>query len=99
MYVSFTGNLTSDAKEVEWKARNGEKKRWLSFCVAETTFADGEKGTEFIDCESKLCSLVKFLTKGKRVYLCGNAAIERKEREDGSKIVRMKVFAYDIKLL
>lgn len=99
MYVSFIGNLTSDAREVVWKDTDGEKKRWLSFCVAETTFRGGEKGTEFIECESKLFAVFKFLTKGKRVSLCGDAAIERKEREDGSQIVRMKVFAYDIKLL
>ena len=99
MNVSFIGNLVSDAKEVEWTDKVGEKKRWLSFRVAETTFRGGEKGTEFYDCESKLFAVAKFLTKGSRVALCGNAAIERRERHDGSQIVSMKVFVYDIKLL
>lgn len=99
MYVSFTGNLTRDAEEKTWTNSAGEKKAFLSFTVAESTFFRGKKGTEFIDCTSDPLSIAKFLTKGKRVAVCGAAMIERLEGKDGKPSSRVAVMVYDIKLL
>lgn len=99
MYVSFTGNLTRDAEEKTWTNSAGEKKAFLSFTVAESKFFRGEKGTEFIDCTSDPLSVAKFLTKGKRVAVCGEAFIERGERKDGTPFSRVAVIVFDVKLL
>lgn len=99
MYVSFTGNLTRDAEEKTWTNSAGEKKTFLSFTVAESTFFRGEKGTEFIYCTSDPMSLVKFLTKGKRVSVCGDAVIERGESKEGTPFSRVAVRVFDVKLL
>ena len=99
MYVSFTGNLARDAEEKTWTNSAGEKKAFLSFTVAESTFFRGEKGTEFIDCTSDPLSIAKFLTKGKRVSVCGAAWIERGERKDGTPFSRVAVSVFDVKLL
>lgn len=99
MYVSFIGNLVRDAEEKTWVNSAGEKKAFLQFTVAESTFFRGEKGTEFIACTSDPLSIAKFLTKGKRVAVCGNSVIERWEVEDGKPFSRVAVQVYDVKLL
>lgn len=99
MYVSFVGNLTRDAEEKVWVNSAGEKNASLQFTVAESTFFRGEKGTEFIACTSDPLSIAKFLTKGKRVAVCGNAVIERWEGKDGKPSSRVAVMVYDVKLL
>lgn len=99
MYVSFLGNLTADAKKVECANSDGVKQVFLSFTVAETTFARGTEGTEFVDCTSAPLSVAKFLTKGKRVSVCGNAVVERGERKDGTTFARVAVKVFDVKLL
>ena len=99
MYVSFIGNLVRDAEEKTWVNSAGEKKVLLQFTVAESTFFRGEKGTEFIVCTSSQLSVSKFLTKGKRVAVCGNASIERWEGKDGKPSSRVAVMVYDVKLL
>lgn len=99
MYVSFIGNLTSDAKEFERTNRDGEKDIYLSFSVAETTISHGQKGTEFIDCLSEKLNAFAFLKKGKRVAVHGYAVIERKPLQDGTNVARVKVRVHDIKLL
>lgn len=99
MYVSFIGNLTRDAEEKTFTNRAGEKKAFLCFTVAESIFFLGEKGTEFINCISDPLSVAKFLTKGKRVAVCGDAVIERGAQRDGTPFSRVAVRVYDVKLL
>lgn len=99
MYVSFTGNLVRDAEEKTRVNLAGETKTFLSFTVAESTFSRGEKGTEFIVCTSDMLSVSKFLTKGKRVSVCGSAVIERGESIDGTPFSRVAVRVFDVKLL
>lgn len=99
MYVSFIGNLTRDAEEKTLANSAGESRSSLLFTVAESTFFRGEKGTEFIVCTSAPLGVAKFLTKGKRVAVCGNAVIERWEGTDKSSFARVCVNVYDVKLL
>ena len=99
MYVSFIGNLVRDAEEKTRANSTGEKKAFLSFTVAESKFFRGEKGTEFVDCISDPLSVAKFLTKGKRVAVCGDAVIDRGAREDGTPFSRVVVRVFDVKLL
>ena len=99
MYVSFIGNLTRDAEEKTWTNSAGEARRSLLFTVAESTFFHGQKGTEFIVCTSEPLSIAKFLTKGKRIAVCGNAVLERWEGTDGETLARVSVSVYDVKLL
>lgn len=99
MYVSFIGNLTRDAEEIAWTTREGETAKELVFVVAESTFFRGQKGTSFMSCVSESLKLAKFLTKGKRVAVCGNAVIERWEGKDGKPSSGVSVFVYNVKLL
>ena len=99
MFVAFFGNLTADAKKVELVNSDGVKQAFLSFTVAETTFARGTKGTEFVDCTTSQFKIAQFLTKGKRVFVCGAAVIERSESRDGKLFARLKVRVHEVLLL
>lgn len=82
-----------------WEKSSGENVTSLRFSVAESTFFRGEKKTEFINCTSSPLSIAKFLKKGTRVAVCGDAVIERWKKRDGTQEAQLCVRVFDVKLL
>jgi single stranded DNA-binding protein len=86
MFVSVAGNLTKDAEQKFTK--NG--KSYLTFSIAENTYKNGEKKTDFHNCT---CfgdfweNTLPYLVKGKGVAIYGEMDFSEYEGKEYRKII------------
>ena len=92
--VCVSGNLVSDCE----KFMAGETPA-ISFSIAVNEYSTDKEFANYFDCVlfgNRAKGLAPFMTKGKKVTVCGKLRQDRWQAEDGSNRSKVRIVANDI---
>ena len=92
--VCVSGNLVSDCE----KFMAGETPA-ISFSIAVNEYSKDKEFANYFDCVlfgNRAKGLAPFLTKGKKITVCGKLRQDRWQAEDGSNRSKVRIVANDI---
>ena len=92
--VCVSGNLVSDCE----KFMAGETPA-ISFSIAVNEYSKDKEFANYFDCVlfgNRAKGLAPFMTKGKKITVCGKLRQDRWQAEDGSNRSKVRVVANDI---
>lgn len=92
--VCVSGNLVSDCE----KFMAGETPA-ISFSIAVNEYSKDKEFANYFDCVlfgNRAKGLASFLTKGKKITVCGKLRQDRWQAEDGSNRSKVRIVANDI---
>ena len=92
--VCVSGNLVSDCE----KFMAGETPA-ISFSIAVNEYSKDKEFANYFDCVlfgNRAKDLAPFMTKGKKVTVCGKLRQDRWQAEDGSNRSKVRIVANDI---
>ena len=92
--VCVSGNLVSDCE----KFMAGETPA-ISFSIAVNEYSKDKEFANYFDCVlfgNRAKGLAPFMTKGKKVTICGKLRQDRWQSEDGSNRSKVRIVANDI---
>lgn len=92
--VTVSGNLVSDCE----KFTAGETPA-ISFSIAVNEYSKDKEFANYFDCVlfgNRAKGLAPFMTKGKKVTVCGKLRQDRWQAEDGSNRSKVRIVANDV---